>query len=47
MRLGQRPLEINAVELGWKGVQDGLSEFIEMALVGEDGLQVRPAPAGW
>ena len=46
VRLGQRPLEISAFELGGEGVQDGLGEFIEMALVGEDGPQVRPAPAG-
>ena len=46
VRLRQRPLEISALELGGEGVQDGLGELIEMALVGEDGLQVRPAPAG-
>ena len=34
------------VELGGQGVQDGLGELIEVALVSQDGLQVRPAPAG-
>jgi len=33
VRLGQRPLEVSALEFGGEGVQDGLSEFIEMALV--------------
>ncbi len=34
VRLRQRPLEVSALELGGEGVQDGLGEFIEMALVG-------------
>ena len=46
MRLRQRALEISALELGGQGVQDGFREFIEMALVSQDGLQVRQAPAG-
>ena len=46
VRLRQLPLEINALELGGEGVQDGLTKFIEMALVSEDGMQVRQAPAG-
>src|SRR5580692_13031830 len=46
VRLRELPLEINALELGREGVQDGLTKFIEMALVSEDGMQVRPAPAG-
>jgi hypothetical protein len=46
VRLGQRPLEIGAVELGREGVQDGLGELIEMALIGQDGVQVLAPPAG-
>ena len=46
MRLGECTLEINALEFGGKGVHNGLSELIEMTLVGEDGVQVRPAPSG-
>ena len=46
MRLRQRPLKINALELNGKGAQNRLREFIEITLVSEDGMQVRPAPAG-
>src|SRR6185369_6184315 len=46
VRLGQCSLEIGALELDGEGVQDGLGEFIEMALVSQDGLQMFPAPAG-
>jgi hypothetical protein len=41
VRIRERPLEIDPIELGGQGVQDGLSEFIEMSLVGQDGIQVR------
>jgi hypothetical protein len=36
--LRQLPLEISALEFGGEGVQDGLTKFIERALVSEDGM---------
>ena len=46
MRIRQRPLEIDVLELGGEDVQDGLRKFIEIPLVREDGTQVRLAPVG-
>ena len=45
VRFRERPLEIDAIDLGGQGVQDGLSEFIEMSLAGQDGIQVRAVAA--